>query len=170
MPQETNILRLLPLPQAARALKLDLQTLQNRVQSGQITAFVTPRGEVMVAVNEDGQPVALAPSEPSQPRRKEDTPEYQAVAHLRGTPIWISEASRKYGIPTGTLTRWAQRGLIRRLGKEKNRVLVDEADVAYCVTVYRRRGGKRGRRLFDENGLPYQPKWPPKTKPLPVSG
>ena len=86
--------------------------------------------------------------------RKEDLPEYKKHAHLAGVGIHVREASRKYGVPHPTISRWVQRGIIRVIGQEANRVLIDEADTAYCVEVWRANRGS-GRWLFDENGLPY---------------
>ncbi len=152
--------QLLPLEEAATQTGLDVDTLRNLVEQGKVMAGTLPGGEIAVAVQE-GKVVEMVEtngSQEQQPRRKEDLPEYQAVAHLKGHPIWISEAARKYGIPNPTLVRWVKRGWIQRLGREKNRVLIDEADVAFCATIYHQRGGKQGRRLFDKNGLPYVPK------------
>ena len=76
---------------------------------------------------------------------------------LKGEKIWIAEAARKYKVPQPNLSRWAERGFIKKLGKFKNRVLLDEADVAYCVAVARDRSGT-GRWLFNDDGTPYTPK------------
>ncbi len=151
--------QLLPLEEAAAQTGLDVATLRNLVEQGKVMAGTLPGGEIAVAVQE-GRVVEKVETNGSQEQRprKEDLPEYQAVAHLKGHPIWIREAERKYGVHSRTISGWVKRGLIRRLGKEGKKVLVDEADVAYCVTIYRRRGARRGQRLFDKHGLPYQPK------------
>ena len=159
--------QLLPLSQAAAEIGMDVATLRNLVEQGKVMAGTLPGGEIAVAVQEGKvvEKVETNGTQEQRPRRKEDLPEYQAVAHLKGHPIWIREAARKYGVHSGTLSNWVRRGVIRRLGKEKNRILVDEADVAYCVAIYRKRGAKRGLRLFTKDGLPYQPKWKPKPEP-----
>jgi hypothetical protein len=56
-------------------------------------------------------------------------------AHLDGVPIHIAEASRKYGIPATSLRGWRAAGHIKTLGKEKNRILINEADVAYIKAI-----------------------------------
>jgi hypothetical protein len=89
--------------------------------------------------------------------RKEDLPEYKKHAHLQGNPIWISEAGRKYGILQPTLSKWVRVGIIKIIGREANRILLDEADVAYCAEIYRKHG-KPGRILFNPDGTPYKPK------------
>jgi hypothetical protein len=48
-------------------------------------------------------------------------------------------------------------GYIKQLGSNGNKVLVDEADVAYCSEIYKKRG-RQGRVLFNEDGTPYKPK------------
>jgi len=87
-------------------------------------------------------------------------PQPEEFEYLRGREIWISEAARKYGVSQPTISKWVGRGYIRRLGREMNRVLLDEADVAYRVAVYRAQDGRPGRRIFDAAGNPYIPKDP----------
>ena len=90
--------------------------------------------------------------------------------HLRGQPISASEASRKYSDSSGvtilqsTISRWAKAGYIKVLARGY-RLLLDEADVAYCAAVY---GAKvkiygnqmSGVRIFDDAGNPYRLKYP----------
>jgi hypothetical protein len=85
---------------------------------------------------------------------KTDLPEYQRHAHLKGHPISIGNASRKYGIPQPTISRWVSRGIITKLGMDKNRVLIDEADIAYCAEIRSQNPGA-GRWLFNPDGTPY---------------
>lgn len=88
---------------------------------------------------------------------KEDRPEWQQVKHLQGVGIHVSEASRKYSILTGTISRWIKRGLISIIGYDGNKTMIDEADIAYMAAMYQDRGG-RGRRVFGDDGSPYIPK------------
>jgi len=141
----------LPLPDAARKYGLDEARIRALVESGTIKAAMV--GETVV-VSEAGV------QNSGKPLRKEDLPEWKRHAHLKGTPIWISEAARKYGIADRTIINWVKRGFIRTLGHEKNRKLMDEADIAYCAEVYNQRKGQ-GKWLFDDNGLPYKPKTGP---------
>lgn len=89
------------------------------------------------------------------PTRVEETPEYKANKHLAGTPIHISEAARKYKIPHPTLSRYVARGIIKVLGKDGNKVMLDEAYVAYVHQVIKRRKPGQGKWMFDKRGLPY---------------
>ena len=91
----------------------------------------------------------------SLPTCKEDLPEYKKHAHLKGVGIGISEATRKYDLVLSSVQRWVQAGYIARLGTEKNKVLIDEADVAYCAEIYRQRQGQ-GKWLFNPDGTPYK--------------
>lgn len=88
---------------------------------------------------------------------KEDYPEYKKNAHLKGTGISISAASRKYNISHTTILGWIKQGIIKRIGKEKNRVLIDEADMAYCAEIAKQNPGA-GKWLFNPDGTPYQKK------------
>ena len=87
------------------------------------------------------------------PSTRDETPEYQKFAHLRGTAIHISAAARKYNVPAPTITRWVKRGLIQIVGSDKNRLLIDEADIAYCATIRAERPGQ-GKTLFNPDGTP----------------
>jgi len=86
--------------------------------------------------------------------RKEDLPVYQKYNHLAGVPIGIGEAARKYNIPQGTVSRWVARGIIKKIGREKNKVLLNEQDVAYCADIRLRHKGKV-RWMFNPDGTPY---------------
>jgi hypothetical protein len=50
------------------------------------------------------------------------------------------------------------------LGMDGNKILLDEADVAYCKSIYERMGGGQGKRIFNGDGTPFTPK-PPRRKP-----
>lgn len=89
------------------------------------------------------------------PTRIEETPEYKQVQSLAGKPIHISEAARKYKIPQPTISRYIQKNIIRVIGKDGNKILLDEAYVAYAKIVIRRRKAGQGKWMFDANGLPY---------------
>ncbi|GAP10190.1 hypothetical protein BECAL_01352 [Bellilinea caldifistulae] len=140
----------LPVVEAARKYGLDETRLRALIEKGKIRAGVVA-GEMVVSEDEVRDQAVT---------RKEDLPEYKKHAHLKGKPIWISEAERKYGVPNPTVSVWVKRGLIKVLGYEKNRKLIDEADVAYCAEIYNQRRGQ-GKWLFDDNGLPYKPKTGP---------
>ncbi|MDX9991822.1 MAG: hypothetical protein RBS68_07190 [Anaerolineales bacterium] len=137
--------RYLTLPQAATKLNTSILSLNRMIQSGKIKA-VEVAGEVIVSEN------SLMSN-----MKKEDLPEYKKFAHLAGQAIWVSEAARKYGVAQQTVSIWAGKGIIRSLGKEKNRNLLDEQDVAYCVEIYSQRKGQ-GKWVFNPDGTPYTPK------------
>ncbi len=88
---------------------------------------------------------------------KEQLPEYRKHAHLKGTPIWISEAERIYKVANPTIVHWVAKGIIKRLGTDKNRVLIDQADMAYCAEIYHSNKGQ-GKRIFNPDGTPYVPR------------
>jgi len=130
--------------QAAKQLGLDLDSIYQLADEGKLQAAVMTDGSIgisQISVNN------LLP--------KEALPDYQLNAGLKGVPISINEAGRKYKLNTSTLTRWMQRGLIHQLGKEGRKTLLDEADVAYCARVYRQNSGQ-GKWAFDDSGRPYK--------------
>lgn len=150
----------LPLSEAARKYGLEEDRLRALVEKGKIRAGVLP-GSDEVLVSEDE-----VRSEAIQEKglRKEDLPEYQKHAHLKGKGISLSKAVEKYGLNPSTIFRWYKKGIIAEVGREVDlggeRILYDEADIAYCHEVYLRAGGQ-GRRVFDRNGLPYKTKTGP---------
>lgn len=90
------------------------------------------------------------------PQKIEDTPEYKKNAKLKGQPIHLSEASRKYDIPKSTISRYVKLGIIKTLGKDGNKIILDHSYVAYVNAVMQSRPGA-GKWLFDQDGLPYTP-------------
>jgi len=144
---------LIPLSEAARKYGLDEARLHELVEKGKIRAGRLPGLDEVFVSEDEVRGAAIQ----EKGLRKEDLPEYQKHADKRGKPIWISKASRDYQIPHPTILKWVRAGIIRTLGREANRLLIDEADVAYCAEIYRKRG-KPGRILFNPDGTPYRPK------------
>jgi len=134
--------RLLTLDQVGEQLHRDAAGIMRLIEDGALWAAILPDGSLGISLSSLR---ALLP--------REDLPDYQDFTHLKGEPISISDAARKYGIHTSTLTRWMQRGYIAQLGKDGRRTLLDEADVAYCAKVYLSDSGQ-GKWLFDEKGKP----------------
>jgi len=139
----------LPVSEAARKYGLEEARLRQLVETGKIRAGFA-MGEMVV--NEDevrGEAVE------QKGLRKEDLPEYQMHAHWMGIGIGINEAAKEYRIPYVTIYQWMNSGIIRKLGREGQKVLLDRADVAYCSEIYHKKGVK-GRKLFNSDGTPYK--------------
>ena len=134
----TQLDHYISLAQAARRLGLAKDTLRSLIDSGRIKGAVLPNGEIGV----------------SEPEIDQITSREQ-FEYLRGTPITVPQASEKYGIRADTFRSWVKRGHIHVL-KDGYAAEMDLADVAYCVAIYKAQGGGRGKRIFDQNGLPYQ--------------
>ena len=146
-----NFLHFLTVDEAARKYGLDLSWLHDLIERGKISAGVIA-GETIVS-EEEVRDEAIA----QKGLQKEDLPEYQMHADLKGKGIWIAKASRDYGVPHPTILKWVRLGIIRVIGREANKVLIDEADIAYCSEIYKK-FGKPGRILFNPDGTPYKPK------------
>lgn len=137
----------LPLSEAAKVARVDQSVILRLVNSGRIRAAKLASGETLVNQKDCEQPLT-----------KETTPEYKAVAHLRGCGIGVNQASKKYGVPNPTISRWLDKGYIRRLSGETlkgQRVLIDEADMAYCAAIYHQNPGQ-GKSIFNPDGTPYK--------------
>jgi len=147
---------LIPLSEAARKYGLEEARLRELVEKGKIRAGRLPGSDEVLVSEDEVRGEAIQ----EKGLRKEDLPEYKKHADKRGKPIWISKAARDYRIPHPTIVRWVKAGYIRQLGLDGNKVLIDEADVAYCSEIYRQRG-RQGRILFNSDGTPYKPKTSP---------
>jgi hypothetical protein len=87
------------------------------------------------------------------PTTIETTPEYKKFKNLQGVEIHVAEAGRKYDIAFQTISRWKQKGFIKVLRKEGQKIYLDESYVAYCTYVYRQSSGP-GKWAFNEDGTP----------------
>ena len=144
---------------AADRLKLSPKYLHRLINNGKINA-ATINGETVVSEHDV---IRLTPT----PR--DELAEYRKFKHLKGTPIWLSEAARKYEISHMTILQWTRKGYIAKLGTDGNKLLLNEQDVAYCKFIYDRMSGERkGRRIFNDDGTPFTPR-PPRRKPQPVA-
>ena len=89
------------------------------------------------------------------PTRIEDTPEYKKFKHLQGVEIHVAEAGRKYNVHQPSITRWKQKGFIKVLRQEGQKIYLDESYVAYCVYVFHHhQTGGQGGWAFNPDGTP----------------
>ncbi|MBP7686641.1 MAG: hypothetical protein KA765_01985 [Thermoflexales bacterium] len=127
----------IPLPQAAKRLKITAIALKRLIDNGKIHA-VRLGGTLAVAESELKQTIFRAQFE-----------------HLRGQAITVPQAVNMYGINAVTIRNWIRHQYIAIL-KDGYGTEIDQADMAYCAAVYQSLGGVQGKRLFDEDGSPYQ--------------
>jgi transposase-like protein len=153
----------LPIPEAARKYGLEEARLRQLVEKGKIRAGVVA-GEMVVSEEEVQKRVEReiqkrAEREQGSGVRKEDLPEWKQFSHLDGKGIGLSEAAQSYKVNAPTIYRWYKAGFIRKVGKKTVRggtkMLLNEADVAYCAYVYLHSGWSRGKRVFRKEGLPH---------------
>ncbi len=137
----TTLERYIPLPKAAKRLGISAAALQGLIDSGNIRVAQL-NGTIAVAESELDQIIAIT---------------REQYKHLQGKPITVAEAVEKYNLGQFALRGWINRGYVQIITPGYG-MIIDEADVAYCAAVYQARGGTRGARIFDKNGLPYQPK------------
>jgi hypothetical protein len=139
-----------PLKHAAQTYGIPEKTLLERVKSGSIASAQLPNGELLVADHD---------IDPSLKIKRED------FEHLRGQKIGMSSVLKKYGgVPRTTIYNWIKSGFVNVL-ERGHRIFLDEADIAYCTTIYNLKakiydGQMSGVRVFDEDGNPYQIKYP----------
>jgi len=117
----------IPLPEAARKIHLPDAVLSDYAKTGKIKS-VMMHNEILLR---ESDVMAQQPKE--------------NFSHLAGHPIGIGEAARKYGINQPTLSRWKDKGYIRVIDQIGQKIMVDEADVAYMAAWYKT-NPSRGRR------------------------
>jgi len=133
--------QLVSLTDAARRMGISADLLKQHIKDGTIRASKLPDGEMAVPESEI----------PKITR--------QQFEHLRCIPITITDASKKYNLVRNTLLEWVKKGYLSVL-KPGYRMEVDESDVAFCATVYKRQNGGQGKRILDDVGRPYKLKNP----------
>lgn len=153
---ELDVPTYVPLSEAARKYDLSEKVLTQLIQAGKIEAVRLPSGELLVS------------AENGQYKSKEEIIA-EEFSHLLGETISASEASRRYSddqikIYPSRFSDWAKAGYIAS-EFDGYRLLLDEAEVAYCAKIYRAKYEEYGGRLtgvtiFDEDGNPYQLKYP----------
>lgn len=134
--------RLIPIRDAAKITRLAITELRRRVDNGDIPA-ATMSGEIYLY---ERDVMTLTP--------KEQTEEWKVVLKLVGVPIGVNQAAQKYGVTAVNVSRWVGRGLIKKLGHDpehQQRVLIDEADVAYAAALFKAHGSK-GKKIFTPTG------------------
>ncbi len=144
----TDLPRYIPLAEALRRYHISEEALKEVISSGKIrTAYI---GEEVTVAEQDVR--ELAKGQEVVVVRRED------FEHLRGNKLGIGEAARKYGLQHQTISNWVRRGIIRKVGQQGQKVLIDEADIAYAAQIYKLKKGGQGKRIFDATGKPYIPK------------
>ena len=143
----------IPIKDAATKYGYGLAELKKMAQSGKIKAVQLPDGDMIVSENELEFP---------EIKTKEELNAYKDkhYADLKGKTTWISKAARDYNVSQPNIGRWVQAGFISQMGKDMNKVLISAQDVAFYANIHNK-FGKRGRRLFDKNGLPQRPRTGP---------
>jgi len=139
--------------EAANLLGITEVRLQRMIEAGKLKA-ANVSGETVVSEASLRKIHKHQPIKQPSGFRKDDLPEYLRFVHLKGIGIWARQAEIKYGIPNQTINRWVQKGFIAIIGKEKNKIFLNEQDVAYCAGIYHLHRG-RGKWLFNADGTPY---------------
>ena len=70
--------------------------------------------------------------------------------HLEDRGITVSKAGEQYGIPHGTISRWAGQKKIRTVAREGRRLYVNESDVAYAKLLSEELGMRKGRGILPD--------------------
>ena len=147
----------LPFPEAAEKLGVSERELRKRVEAGTITAGKLPDGEIVVSTDAKAK---ITTGDDINARlsaiKRSD------FEHLRGTPITVSEAAKKYGVHRDTILEWVKQKYIAVI-KPGYRMMIDQSDMAYCAVIHevRKQSGVRfGAPLLDDDGKPYLLKHP----------
>lgn len=100
---------------------------------------VDPQGDEAIAIYDDDLSAYVAD--------RDITPD--KFFHLRGKLLGLTEAGLKYGVAPRVVSGWVQQGRLHIRGfAERNKKLIDEADIAYLVAVGRAKGMRPGKKPF----------------------
>ena len=141
-----------PVKSLAKRLEVTEADLRTMIEKGKINLGIAPNGEIMVEENPQADDInaQLAAI------RRED------FEHLRQNRISVTEGASKYNLHRDTVRIWVKKGYIVPLDIPKgrgrgSRMILDEADVAYCAEIHNTRqqaGVYAGAPLLDEQGKP----------------
>lgn len=117
--------------------ELDQLIEQNRLDTAIV---VDTEGHETLAVYDDDLSAYVAD--------RDITPEQ--FSHLRGNLLGLTEAGLKYGVAPRVVSGWAQQGKLDIKGyAERNKKLIDEADIAFLVALGRAKGMRPGKKPFN---------------------
>jgi vacuolar-type H+-ATPase subunit E/Vma4 len=125
------------LEEAAARHERDVEDLERDIQEGRVQALRTLEGHVLVA-SED---VSLASK----------LEQVDVENSLEGTRIRLMDAARKYRISHANLVHWMDAGYIKVLERGPQLLVLNEADVALAVKIF-----KEAR---EETGSPIRAGW-----------
>jgi predicted site-specific integrase-resolvase len=125
-----NLPTYLLLEEAAVRHERDVEDLERDIQEGRVQALRTLEGHVLVA-NED---VSLASK----------LEQVDVEIALEGTPIRLMDAARKYRVSDANLVHWTDAGYIRVLERAPKLLILDEADVALVVKIFKEARAETG--------------------------
>ena len=89
---------------------------------------------------------------------QKDLTKRERFAKLENNYLIQRQAALKYKIPFMTLYRWAQNQKLIRTKNSDENILVNEADVAYCAQMRKKRGGGKGKQTFKDDGTLFKRK------------
>jgi len=119
--------------------KLDKPTLDRLIETGKITTF-------MLNDVQNSQQIVYDDDIAAYFADQNITQDNFQV--LKGNLLGINEAGNKYGFPGSTISSWVSKGWLKLQGYDRNRKLVDEAEVAYIVALARAKKIRAGKKLF----------------------
>jgi hypothetical protein len=130
------------------SLDLTKNLLTNMPTGAKLEATKLSTGEIMVTTLE------------TYMQTKEDILK-ERYEHLLGKTITVTEAAEKYQVPRSTLQSWIYRSGYIQINQDSYPQTVNEAEVAYCVDIYRQRRAQGSKApLLDDDGSPYELKHP----------
>jgi len=125
--------------QALRAYPIKEDELDRLVETDKLDAiWLNDDGKLLLAIYDDSLAEYVA--------ERDITPD--KFDHLRGNLLGVGEAARKYKKSPGALSHWIKQDNLKIQGYDKNKKLVDEADVAYLVTLGKAKKIRPGKKVF----------------------
>jgi predicted site-specific integrase-resolvase len=114
----------IPLEKAAEQFNVAVDTLRQNIEEGTIRAAKTPAGNLLVVGKDVGE-------------LKTRLSDFSIDENLRGKPIRVTEAAKKYGIDHSNLSRWSQSGYIRVIKQGPKLLILDEGEVQRAAVIFK---------------------------------
>ncbi len=129
----------LTVPHALKKYGLTENKLNELIADGQVTAYqLNDLDDTTQTIVYDDDLAALLADQMITP---------DMFSELRGNFLSMNEASRKYGLNLGIISHWAKIGFLKYKA-DKNKKLIDEADIAYMVRISEAKKMRPGKKIF----------------------
>ena len=125
--------------EALSRYKLKENELNDLIEGDRVTCLILEDGEREEMIFYDDDLAAYRAERDITPAN---------FAHLRGNLLGFGEAARAHRLNQVTISRWVKQGQLTVKGRDGQKKLIDEADVAYLAALGRAKNIRPGKKVF----------------------